>query len=149
MAQSNGYIHGSDLLMGIYEGNEFKPFGHSSSCEIENTAETKSRATKETTNTGRWEDKSVSNFSVSVNVSGFRFYGDDMNYPELLEYWEKGEPVTVRYAHRGENGEADTKVYRQGDFIITSLKESAPADDDATYDLSMENSGKVETVKAV
>lgn len=146
MAQSNGYIHGSDLLMGIYEGNEFKPFGHSSSCEIENTAETKSRATKETTNTGRWEDKSVSNFSVSVNVSGFRFYGDEgLNYPELLKIWEAGDPVTVRYAHRGE----EKTCYREGKFIITSLKESAPADDDATYDLSMENSGKVETVEAV
>lgn len=135
-----GYIHGSDMLLGIMQESQFVPFGHSKSCTITNNAETKDRATKEISNTGKWKEKSVSGLSVSVSAEGFSFYGDKMGYSTLLKMWEAGKPVKLRYAHRGE----ETEKYREGDFVITSLEENAPADDDATYSISLENSGPVE-----
>ena len=56
-------------------------------------------------------------------------------------FWEKSEPVTVRYALRGE----ETTKYREGKFLITSLEETSPSDDDSTYTISLENSGTVAT----
>ena len=145
------YVHGSDLLVGILEEDVFNPLGHSKTCTITNTAETKDRAVKPTLEekakaaaAGKWKEKSVSGLSVSISSEGFVFYGDGMGYDKLLEMWESGNPVPVKYALRGEE---DTK-YRQGNFIITSLEEVSAADDDATYSISLENSGPVE-VKVV
>ena len=128
------YVHGSDLLVGILVEDVFNPLGHSKTCTITNTAETKDRAVKPTLEekakaaaAGKWKEKSVSGLS-----------------DKLLEMWESGNPVPVKYALRGEE---DTK-YRQGNFIITSLEEVSAADDDATYSISLENSGPVE-VKVV
>lgn len=144
-----GYQHGSDMLVGIVTGeSKFTPLGHSKTCTITNSAETKERAVKPTlaerakaANPGMWKDKSVSSLSVSISAEGFKFYGDELGYDKLLELWEAGESVKVRYALRGE----ETTKYREGDFIITSLEEQDPGDDDANYTISMENSGLVET----
>lgn len=143
-----GYQHGSDMLVGIVTGeNKFTPLGHSKTCTITNNAETKERAVKPTLadrsaacNPGMWKDKSVKSLSVSISAEGFKFYGDELGYDKLLELWEAGKAVKVRYALRGE----EATKYREGDFIITSLEEQAPGDDDASYTISMENSGPVE-----
>ena len=62
-----GYQHGSDMLVGIVTGeNTFTPLGHSKTCTITNSAETKERAVKPTLtekakadNPGMWKEKSV------------------------------------------------------------------------------------------
>lgn len=137
--EKEGYIHGSNMILLVND----TPLGHSKSCSIQNQAETKDRATKETSNTGKWKEKSVSGLSVSVSAEGFVFADDEMGYDTLLALWEKGEPVTLKYAYRGE----EAKKYRTGQFVITSLEESDPADDDSTYSISLENSGEVKTVE--
>ena len=143
-----GYIHGSDMLVGMMLEDTFTPMGHSKTCTISNKAETKERAVKPTLETkaaassgGKWKEKSVSGLSVEISSEGFKFYGDEMGYDKLLELWEKSEPVTVRYALRGE----ETTKYREGKFLITSLDETSPSDDDSTYTISLENSGPVAT----
>lgn len=143
-----GYVHGSDMLVGLMIEETFSPLGHSKTCTISNKAETKDRSVKptlaekkEAANAGKWKEKSVSGLSVEISSEGFKFYGDDMGYDKLLELWEKSEPVTVRYALRGE----ETTKYREGKFLITSLEETSPSDDDSTYTISMENSGPVAT----
>ena len=143
-----GYQHGSDMLVGIVTGeNTFTPLGHSKTCTITNSAETKERAVKPTLtekatadNPGMWKEKSVSGLSVSISAEGFKFYGDEVGYDKLFELWEAGKAVKVRYALRGE----EATKYREGNFIITSLEEQDPGDDDASYTISMENSGQVE-----
>jgi predicted secreted protein len=132
-----GYIHGSNMILSVND----VPLGHSKSCQIQNQAETKDRATKEVAN-GKWNDKSVSKLSVSISAEGFVFADDKMGYDTLLELWEKGEAVDVKYAYRGE----ESTCYRTGKFLITSLEESDPADDDSTYSISLENSGEVKRV---
>ncbi len=142
MSEKTGYIHGSDLLVFVGE----KALGHSKTCTITNTAETKERATKEISNSGYWTEKAVSRLTVSVSAEGFVFYGtNEMGYEKLLEMWESAKPVTLKYAYRGE----ETTTYRQGDFIITSLEQVAPAEDDATYTISFENSGEVKSYPAL
>ena len=54
-----GYIHGSNMILLVND----TPLGHSKSCSIQNQAETKDRATKETSNTGKWKEKSVSGYT--------------------------------------------------------------------------------------
>ncbi|WP_455962502.1 phage tail tube protein [Bacteroides bouchesdurhonensis] len=143
-----GFAHGSDMLVGLMIEEAFTPFGHSKTCTISNKAETKERAVKPSleersaaANVGKWKEKSVNGLSVEISSEGFKFYGDAMGYDKLLELWEQSQPVTVRYALRGE----ETTKYREGKFLITSLEEVSPSDDDATYTISMENSGPVET----
>lgn len=36
-----------------------------------------------------------------------------------------------------------------GDFIITSLEENSPAEDDATYSIQLDNAGAVDIAPAV
>ncbi len=136
----SGYVHGSDLLVGFMSGETFKALGHSKTCTISNKSETKVRAHKETTNSGKWDAKTVSKQSVSITAEGFVCYEDAENgYPKLLELWEAGEAITVRYAYRGEEASA----YHEGQFVIASLEQVGPSDEDATYTLTLENSGSV------
>ena len=80
-----GYVHGSDMLVGLMVEEAFSPLGHSKTCTISNKAETKERAVKPTlaekakaANAGKWKEKSVSGLSVEISSEGFRFYGDEM-----------------------------------------------------------------------
>ena len=43
-----GYVHGSDMLVGLMMEDAFSPLGHSKTCTISNKAETKERAVKPT-----------------------------------------------------------------------------------------------------
>lgn len=152
------YIHGSNLI--VFVGA--KALGHCSTCEIQDSAETKSRSIKalpnyasagsdtdlqpaageDTTKDGLWEEKSVSKRSVTITAEGFICEdetGED--YEALLAKMDAGEPVKVKYAHKDE---ASSK-YRVGMFLITSLKRNDPANDDSTYNITLENTGKVRT----
>ena len=140
---TTGYVHGSDLLLGFYESTTFIALGHSKSCDIEYKADTKERATKEASNTGKWTEKGVEKLSVNINAEGFHCYEDTANGKDkLIELMTAGVPVPLRYAHRGE----ELTKYRTGNFIITSVKETAPADADASYSVTFENSGAVTLV---
>lgn len=153
-----GYIHGSNLI--VFVGS--KALGHCSTCEIQDSAETKSRAIKalpdyagsesdadlqpsqgeDTTKDGLWEEKSVSKRSVTITAEGFICEDETgESYDELVAKMDAGEPIKVKYAHKDE---ASTK-YRVGRFLITSLKRSDPANDDSTYNITLENTGKIRT----
>ncbi|MCR5714396.1 MAG: phage tail protein [Bacteroidales bacterium] len=135
MSISSGYIHGSDLLLYV----NGVALGHSSSCQVSYSAETDERMTKETSNSGKWSSKEVRKLSVSISAEGFSFYSDTMSYEDLLALWKAGQKVQVKYAYRGE----ETTRVMSGDFVITSLSEDAPADNDATYSLQLENAGEI------
>lgn len=136
---TSGYIHGSNLILGMKKEEIFNPLGYSKTCSIQNKAETKDRATKNKANDGKWKGKGVTSLSVSISAEGFCCYDENFGYDELLELWESGQSIMLQYCHRGE----ETKKVREGLFVITSLEEQAPADDDATYSVSFENDGPV------
>ena len=138
---AEGYIHGSNLL--VFIGG--KAIGHCTSCTITHNTESKERAVKPAStvaggNTGKWTEKSVTKLSESISGEGFCFYNEaECGYPELLALWQKAQPVDVKYAHRGE----DATKYRTGKFVITNLEQTRPADDDASYSISLESTGEV------
>lgn len=135
-----GYINGSDLL--IFVGG--KAVGHATSHTTTFNSETKDRAVKAVAtapkSASKWKEKGVTGMSVSISVEGLRCKGETENgYKALLAAWIKGESVEVKGIERGN----DTKPYLTGKFVIASLEESAPAEDDVTYSLSLENDGEV------
>ena len=54
--------------------------------------------------------------------------------------WKTGQPVEVVAFER----ESDQSPYLSGSFVISSLEQTAPAGDDATYNGALENNGEVD-----
>lgn len=133
------YINGSDLLLMI--GG--KAVGHCSTHTITFNSETKDRAVKPEASEGisssLWKGKGVTGLSVSISAEGLRFYEEAENgYSQIAPNWGGGKSVEVVAFQRGE----DKKPYLKGSFIISSLEETSPAQDDATYSVSLENDGE-------
>lgn len=136
----SGYCNGSDLL--VYVGG--KAVGSCTSHTATFNSETKERAVKPvasiaTIGSGLWKGKSIVSLSISISAEGLRFYDEtECGFKSLFALWKAGTPVTVKCMERAST---DTP-YLEGDFVITSLEESAPAQDDATYSLNLENDGE-------
>lgn len=134
-----GYINGSDLLLMV--GG--KAVGHCSSHTLTFNSETKDRAVKPASTAsksrGLWKEKGVTGLSISISAEGFRFYEEVENgHEQIAPLWGKGESVEVQAFKRG----GDKTPYVKGKFIIASLEETSPAQDDATYSVSLENDGE-------
>jgi predicted secreted protein len=141
----SGYVSCSDILLSV--GG--KAVGHCTSHTLDWNAETKERAVKplasEAIKDGKWKEKGVTGLSISISVDALRFYSETENgYAELLKLFLASEPVEVQAYERG-NSE---KPYLVGNFVITKLSENNGAADDATYSVSLENSGAPTTADA-
>ena len=111
------------------------------------SSETKERAVKPVASaaltSGKWKKKSVVGLSYSISAEGLRFYDEtECGFKELFKLWKAGEPVEVKCMER----DATEKPYLVGSCVITSLEESAPAQDDATYSINLENDGEPSTL---
>lgn len=142
MAKS-GYCNGSDLL--LYVGG--KAVGSCTSHTATFSSETKERAVKPVASaalsSGKWKKKGVVGLSYSISAEGLRFYDEtECGFKELFKLWKAGEPVEVKCMER----DATEKPYLVGSCVITSLEESAPAQDDATYSINLENDGEPSTL---
>ena len=139
MAEPTGYINGSDLLLSI----NGKAVGHCTSHKLTFSSETKERAVKPAASaplsSGLWKDKGVNGLSISISAEGLRFYDEaEGGFTEIGAQWGVGQSVTVKAFKRG----GDATPYLEGEFVITSLEEDSPAQDDATYSVSLENDGE-------
>ena len=138
-----GYCNGSDLL--LYVGG--KAVGSCTSHTTTFSSETKERAVKPvasaTLSSGKWKKKGVVGLSYSISAEGLRFYDEtECGFKELFKLWKAGESVEVKCMER----DATEKPYLVGSCVITSLEESAPAQDDATYSINLENDGEPTTL---
>lgn len=134
------YINGSDLLLKINDA----AIGHCTSHSVSFSSETKDRAVKPVASASRaaglWKDKTVTGLSISISFEGLRCYKEtEGGLEEIAPEWGKGSQVFVECFHRGE---ADP--YLSGYFVIDSLEESSPAQDDATYSGQLSNCGEPE-----
>lgn len=141
-----GYINGSDLLLSI--GG--KPVGHCTSHKLTFNTETKDRAVKplatQGSNAGLWKEKGVNGLSITISAEGLRFYSEtEGGFTEISAMWGAGTSVEVKAFPRKDGKEANQKAYLVGKFVITSLEEDSPAQDDATYSVSLENDGEPDT----
>ena len=139
---SSGYINGSDLLLSV--GG--KAIGHCTTHTITFNSETKDRAVKpaasQSYSAGLWKGKGVTGLSISISAEGLRYYGESENgCAELSALWGAGAPIEVKAFQR----EGDEAPYVQGNFVITNLEETSPAQDDATFSISLESDGEPTT----
>lgn len=135
------YINGSDLLVNV--GG--KAVGHSTSCQITLSAETKERAVKPLSSlpsqSGLWKDKGITGLAVSISADGLRVQSEtEKGFMEIAPDWGKGDTVEVEVYDRGNTSSPILK----GNFVITSLEITGPAQDDITYSVSLENAGEPE-----
>lgn len=146
MATRKGYINGSDLLLNIGD----KAVGHCTSHKITYNIETKERAVKplegEPRSTNLWKEKVVVGLSISVSAEGLRFYKEaESGFEEIGANWGKGQAVRLTAYPRRLSESDKLAPYLEGNFVITSIEEDSPAQDDATYSVSLENSGMPDT----
>lgn len=143
-----GYVNGSDLL--LFVGG--KAVGHCTSHTLTFNSETKDRNVKPVASQGAqaglWKGKGVTGLSISISAEGLRFYNETENgFDEIAAKWGVGQSVKVKAYQRGENGVVETgngasEPYVEGNFIIASIEETSPAQDDATYSVTLENDGE-------
>lgn len=139
MADTSNYINGSDLLLSV-GGNAI---GHCTTHTLTFNSETKDRAVKplasKAKSAGLWKEKGVTSMSISISAEGFRFYSEsESGYEQLAALWGKGQSVEVLGFQRG----SDDSPYLKGKFVISSIEETSPAQDDATYTINLENDGE-------
>lgn len=135
------YINGSDVLFDLEDGS----FGHATTHTLTLTAEVKSRAVKPlksaAAGSGQWDEKSVVKKNITLSVEGLRHKAEtEHGYKTLAAAWYKGQPVKVSAYERA----ADATPYFVGSMVITSVTETSPAGDDATYSAELELTGAPE-----
>lgn len=135
------YINGSDLLLKVGEG----AVGHCTTHTLTFNSETKERAVKpeaaEPKTSGLWKGKGVTALSISISAEGLRFYEEtESGMEEVSALWGKGQSVDVGAFERG----GDASPYVKGKFVIASIEETSPAQDDVTYTINLENDGEPE-----
>lgn len=138
-----GYCNGSDML--LYVGG--KAVGSCTSHTTTFNSETKERAVKPVATAGisggLWKKKGVVGLSYSISAEGLVFYGETENgFKELFALWKSGKSVEVKCMER----EQSEKPYLAGKCVIASLERTDPANDDATYSISLENDGEPTTL---
>jgi len=139
MATETGYINGSDLLLSVGGG----AIGHCSTHTLTFNSETKDRAVKPVASAakgaGLWKAKGVTGLSISVSAEGLRCYDETENgFDQISPLWGKGQSVEVIGFRRSD----DASPYLKGKFVIASIEEVSPAQDDSTYSVSLESDGE-------
>lgn len=128
----------------LYVGD--KAIGHCTSHTANFNSETKDRAVKPiataSISAGLWKGKGVTGLSISLSADGLVFYQETENgFKASLAAWKAGQSVTVKCMER-----ESESPYLEGKFIITSLTRNDPAQDDASYSISLENDGEPTTL---
>ena len=135
------YVNGSDLLVQVAG----KAFGHCTSHTATFNTETKDMAVKPVATEKKsaaslFKSKRVTGLSVQVKADGLVVYDDtESGLKTILGKWKVGESVELALFER----EGDATPYCSGKFVITSLENTAPAGEDATYSATFDNDGAV------
>lgn len=140
----NGYVNGSDLLLLVGAAC----IGHCTSHTTTFNSETKDRAVKpaasvEIASAALFKDKSVTGLSIQIKANGLAYYGEsESGFKQLYALWKAGQPVDASCFERGQ----DASPYLAGKFIISSLEREDPANDDSTYNITLDNAGAPTTL---
>lgn len=138
------YINGSDLLVMVGD----YCVGHCTSHEVSYTNETTTRNVKpvvtKSASSGTWVNKGIKSKSISVSLEGLQFYEEtEHGKAYFLSVFAANNSAYLKIFERGK----ESSPYVAGDFVLTEYKESAPANDDATYSATFENDGEPEVLE--
>lgn len=149
-----GYVNGNDLLVYVKTGTgaqaERKAIGHCTTHTAAFNTETKDVAVKPAANlpratAGLYKSKRITGLSVQVKCSGLCFYDEaEGGFKHILSKWAAGQPVDLELFERPAEANATIEPYASGSFVISSLENTAPAGEDATYDATFDNDGAVD-----
>lgn len=140
-----GYVNGSDVLCKIGSGQNAGAIGHCTSHTATYNTETKDIAVKplasvDASAASFWKNKRIVGLSMQVKVEGMKFYSEtESGFVKILGAWKSGQSIQLSLFER----ENDTAPYASGNFVISSLEESNPAGDDATYNATFDNDGAI------
>ena len=147
------YVNGNDLLVYVKTGTdqqvERKAIGHCTTHTATFNTETKDVAVKPAANLtrstdGLYKEKRITGLSVQVKCSGLCFYNEaEGGFKHILSKWAVGQNVELELFERPAESGGTVEPYASGSFVITSLENTAPAGDDATYDCTFDNNGPV------
>lgn len=149
-ANYKGYRQGRDLLLGFMNGTTFIPLGYSTGCKISDNTETGERVTKEQPQDpmkvqhAMWKEKYVKGLSETITAEGFVYDGNaaaENGFPSLKGIFLAAMPVALRYKYR--QADVDRDKFYEGKYILTSLEQDGPADDDEKWSVTFENNGPV------
>ncbi len=155
--QQVNYRQGYNLILGFVqnEGADDEgliALGFSTGCKISDSAETGERITKEPGGgNALWKDKYVKTLSEQITAEGFVYdnaRAKDQNLPRLKQLFLNAQPVTLQYQYRESETQAtpvEMSTFR-GKFVITSLEQDGPADDDEKWTVTFENCGPVKSI---
>lgn len=136
------YVNGSDLLVSV--GG--KAVGHCTSHTATFTTETKDVAVKPAASVAPssgslYKNRRVTGLGLQVKADGLQFYNEaESGFKAVIAPWSKGESVDLKLFERSQ----DDKPYASGKFIISSIEQTAPAGEDATYSVTFDNDGPVD-----
>ena len=138
---NNNYVNGSDLLLKVGD----KCVGHCTTHTLTFGSETKEHAVKPVASkkksAGLWKGQSVTSLSIEIKAEGLIFTDETENgFSQISPLWGAGDSIAVEAFER----EGDSTPYVKGYFVIDSLEQTAPAQDDATYSISLKNDGEPE-----
>lgn len=146
------YVNGNDLLVYVKTGTGNnvvrKAIGHCTTHTATFSTETKDVAVKPAANlvrsaAGLYKSKRITGLAVQVKCSGLCFYAEEEGgFKHILSKWAAGEPVELELFERPAEG-SNIEPYCTGAFVISSLENTAPAGDDASYDATFDNDGPV------
>lgn len=138
----SGYVNGSDMLLYVDD----LAMGHCSTHTTTMNSETKEHTVKpvasKSKGTALWAGKTITKNSISISGEGLIYDGEtEAGYKKMMAAWKAGKSIKAKCMER-----EGTKPYLQGAFVITSLERTDPANDDATYKISLENDGEPDTL---
>ena len=144
-----GYVEGKELMLYVDTSDDaanpiWDATAGATSHGINNSAETKTRQTKDSGN-GMYDEKKVSKINVQIKCDALVKHPEagKKTYADLLAAFKLGKPVRLKYGFAAEEA-GDT--YEDGLFIISALDETAAAGEDATFSATFDNTGEVKTV---
>ena len=147
------YVNGNDLLVYVKTGtgNDVtrKAIGHCTTHTATFNTETKDVAVKPAASelrsaSGLYKSKRITGLSVQVKCSGLCFYDEsEGGFKHILSKWAAGQPVELELFERPAAANTTIEPYASGAFVISSLENTAPAGDDASYDATFDNDGAV------
>ena len=142
MAKQSGYVNGSNVLVGIAG----KAAGHCTSHTATFTTETSEVKVKPPKATpasiaSKFKSKRITGLGVQVKVDGLQFHSEtEAGFKEILGRWILGASVELALFER----ENDDAPYCSGNFVISTLENTAPAGEDASYSATFDNDGPVD-----
>lgn len=149
-----GYVNGNDLLVYVKTGSgqsvSRKAIGHCTSHTATFTTETKDVAVKPPASeirsaAGLYKQKRITGLAVQVKCSGLCFYDEaEGGFKHILSKWAVGETVELELFERPAAANESIEPYCSGAFVISTLENTAPAGDDASYDATFDNNGPVD-----